>query len=176
MSQPAKYALTAIVIHWVVAALVLYNVFLPPKVEEAPEELVGGMMQFHMGIGLTILALMLLRLYWRLTHPAPELPADLPLWQKRAAKAVQWGLYAAVFAMVFLGVTSAAFAPYEAMGFGVIPLSWLAANNVDTHEFFVGLHEAMNKVIITLFVLHSAAALYHLAVKRDGVFRSMLPW
>ncbi len=176
MNQPAKYSVVAIVIHWVVAALVLYNVFLPPKVEDAPEEAVAGMMQLHMGIGLTILAFMLVRLYWRLTHPVPALPAGTPIWQVRAAKAVQWSLYAAVFAMVFLGITSAAFAPYEADAFGVVPLSWLAANNVETHEFFVGIHEAMNRVIIGLFVLHSAAALYHLTVKRDGVFRSMLPW
>ena len=55
-------------------------------------------MTFHMSFGITILALMFLRLLWRITHPvAPA--SSLPAWQQTISEAVHWLLYALVLVM-----------------------------------------------------------------------------
>ena len=42
---------------------------------------------FHKSLGITVLALMLLRLAWRSLNPVPALPASMPERQRMAARA-----------------------------------------------------------------------------------------
>ncbi len=176
MFRSTKYADIAMIFHWAVFLLIANNIILYPEIGDISMDLAADAMTVHMGIGLTILVLMIARLVWRLTHPVPALPKEMPAWQQRAAHAVQWGLYAAIFVMVALGIAAAAFAPYAADAFGFIPLSWMAPENENIYEFFVGLHDIVKFVILALFAVHVGAALYHGVFKKDGVFRSMLPW
>ncbi len=171
-----KYTAPTIFFHWAVAALVIYNILLSPELEDVPPETAADTMALHMGVGFTILVLMIARLYWRLTHPAPALPEAMPPWQARVARGTHWALYAAVFAMVTLGLVAAAFAPYASAAFGLIPLDWFSPGNKDVYELMAGAHGVIAWAIIALFALHVGAALYHSIFKRDGVLRSMLPW
>ncbi len=176
MPRSTKFTPLAMFFHWAVFLLITYNILQHPELEDFPPALAADTMTVHMGVGLSILILMIARLYWRMTHPAPDLPDDMPRWQQRTAHFVQWGLYLAIFAMVFLGIAAAAFAPYEASAFGIVPLSWMAPANEHIHEIIVELHEAVNKIILLLFLIHVLAAGYHAIAKKDGVLRSMLPW
>ncbi|MFX6226336.1 cytochrome b/b6 domain-containing protein, partial [Acinetobacter baumannii] len=59
-------------------------------------------MNFHISVGITILVLTALRLFWRVTHPvAPE--SALPAWQRVSSEVVHWLLYALVLAATLSG-------------------------------------------------------------------------
>ena len=93
-----RYTRVAIALHWAIAALILYNLlsglgrgFLP-----------RGFFQFHISSGLTILALTVIRIVWRLTHkPPPLLP--MKRWEGRLAHVVHGFLYAAMLFVPWTG-------------------------------------------------------------------------
>ena len=75
----SRYTPTAIALHWLIAlgiagsfALGLYMHELPLS----PTKL--KLYSWHKWAGVTLFVLALLRLGWRITHPAPPLPAHMP--------------------------------------------------------------------------------------------------
>ena len=49
--------------------------------------------QVHKSVGMTILALSVMRLGWRLMHVPPPLPASMPIWEQRLARISHAVLY-----------------------------------------------------------------------------------
>ena len=89
------YTVTARVLHWLIAALVLPMIALGIIIANEW----GGPVQqplydLHKSIGALLLPLVLVRLVYRLMHPPPPLPADIPALQQFAAHATHWTLYA----------------------------------------------------------------------------------
>lgn len=62
------------------------------------------LVQLHRSMGLTILALTLFRSAWRWNALTPPLPADLPLFQKLAARVTEYALYVLLFLQPVLGL------------------------------------------------------------------------
>ena len=87
------YTRTAVALHWIVAALVIIAltvgwsmtdmVFSPLKLR---------LFNWHKWVGATVLVLMLVRVSWRLAHPAPAL-LPMPAWQRLSAQALHGLLY-----------------------------------------------------------------------------------
>src|SRR3979409_1951034 len=90
MTARLQYGITAKVFHWLVAALLLVQYligWLMPDIHRGMKP--GAAMTFHVSFGIVILALIVLRLTWRLTHPvAPE--SSLAPWQRLSSGAGQW--------------------------------------------------------------------------------------
>jgi cytochrome b561 len=82
-----QYGTPAKILHWLVVALLAVQFpigWFMPDVHAGPP---GRAMTLHISFGLTILALILVRLVWRITHPvAPE--GSLPPWQRISSEAV----------------------------------------------------------------------------------------
>jgi len=180
MTEQRKYSPVAMALHWLIAALVFYNMIFPPEFEEmghdiAPEVKVA-MTALHIGLGLSILVLMVVRLAWRAGHHSPPLPEAMATWERRLARTMHWLLYVVVIAMVLLGFTTALLAPYPAAAFGILPLAGFVGSNEGLYEIVKEIHHAGNKVIIALVVVHVAASAWHGFVRKDGVLQSMLPW
>ena len=70
-----KYSKVAIALHWIVAALIVTNIYLASVAHDLPRELRGPYMDPHKAIGVSILLFSLFRLFWRLGHKPPPLPA-----------------------------------------------------------------------------------------------------
>lgn len=108
MNDRLHYGTPAKVLHWLVVALLAVQfpiVWFMPDVHAGPP---GRAMTLHISFGLTILALILLRLVWRITHPvAPE--SSLPPWQRVSLEAVHWLLYVLVLATTITGWLFASF-------------------------------------------------------------------
>src|SRR5271157_6069085 len=88
MSERFHYGTTAKVFHWLVIALLLVQYpigWLMPDIHRGMTP--GVAMTFHTSIGLVILAAVVLRLSWRLTHPVPP-ESSLSRWQRRISEAV----------------------------------------------------------------------------------------
>ena len=77
----ARYDATSRLLHWATVALILAAAGLGLWIAHArPEEeaLKLRLYDIHESVGVTIWAVTLVRLVWRLGHPPPPLPADMP--------------------------------------------------------------------------------------------------
>jgi cytochrome b561 len=169
------YTLTARVLHWTVAALVL--LMLPLGLVIANEW--GGPAQtflynLHKSIGATLIPLVIIRLAYRLTHPAPPLPDDLPALQRFAAHATHWALYVLILAQPIIGyiMTSAYPAPVPFFGLFNLPAIWPADRALS--DALVLVHRNIGILIAIVAAMHIGAALYHHFVRKDGILARMV--
>src|SRR5512134_974672 len=87
--------------HWTIGILVITQIIvglwfagIDPK-----DPTRGEAFALHASLGLTLLLLMLVRLFWRLRNPVPELPDTLSPWQKQLARATHWLFYVLVIGL-----------------------------------------------------------------------------
>jgi len=96
--ETARYTRVAMWLHWLIAFFIFYNLASGLLRSELPR----GFFVFHISSGITILALTLVRVVWRLTHrPPPFLP--IKVWDARLAHSVHFLLYLAMLLMPLSG-------------------------------------------------------------------------
>jgi cytochrome b561 len=122
-----------------------------------------------------ILAVMALRLAWRLTRPPPPLPEDLPRWQRLASRFVHNALYAALLAMPVAGWLWASSKGWPIVFFGAVALPPLIGAGSPLAHLAARAHRFLAWAILTLVLLHLVAVLYHVVIRRDDVALRMLP-
>ncbi len=130
----------------------------------------------HKSIGLTVLALALLRLTWRaIDKRPPDLP--MPRWQTVSAHAVHGLLYALMLALPLSGwlFNSAANFPLQWFGFFSVP-SLTAGAEPELKTLARDTHYWLFWVLALAFAAHAGAALKHHFVDHDAVWRRMRPW
>ena len=175
MTPRLHYGPPAKIFHWSIVALLAMQYligWLMPDVHRGMTP--GAAMTFHISIGIGILALTVLRLGWRLSHPiAPE--SSLPPWQRFSSEAVHWLLYALVLASTISGWLFASFRGWPVSFFYLVPLPMLGSNNAAAGKAIEGLHQAMELALLVTIGLHVAAALAHVFIYRDRVMQRMLP-
>ena len=172
---PPAYTVTARVLHWLIAALVL--IMVPLGIVIANEW--GGPVQeplynLHKSIGVVILPLVVVRLIWRLTHPPLPLPADISALQQSAAHATHWTLYGLLIVQPMVGLiaTSAYPAPLPMFGLFELPPIW--PENRPLSERLFTLHRWLGIAIGVVAAMHIVAALHHHFVRRDRVLMRMI--
>ena len=165
-STPAvpAYTVTARVLHWLVAALVL--IMVPLGIVIANEW--GGPVQqplynLHKSIGAVLLPLVVVRLIYRLMHPPLPLPADIPALQQFAAHATHWMLY---------GLLIVQPAPIPVFGLFELPPVW--PENRALSERLFALHRFLGIAIGVVASMHIAAALHHHFLRKDRVLMRMI--
>lgn len=172
MKTNERYTLPAMALHWLQAGLVLWLLWLGWTMVDLPKGAErSAAYTLHKSLGLLVLLTTLLRLSWRLRHPAP--PSSLPVSQARLAGAVHIGLYAFLLLAPLAGYLASAFTPYAIKFFGM-ELPRLAAPDASLNATFKLLHEAFVWGGAGLIALHVAGALKH-ALAGDGTLGRMLP-
>ena len=172
---PTRYTTLAIVLHWVLALALIMSFsvglymadlpFTPQRVK---------LFNWHKWAGVTILALSLLRLSWRLTHrPPAELPTSQ--WQQRAGRWTHAALYVLFFAVPLAGWAYSSAAGFPIVWFGVLPLPDLVGPDKALAEGLKSLHSALAWALAALAALHVGAALKHHFIDRDKLLARMLP-
>jgi cytochrome b561 len=172
----ARYGAVAIALHWLVATalfvtfpLGLYMADLPLS----PRKLT--LVSYHKWIGVTVLALMSLRLAWRLTHRPPPLPA-MPAWQRRAAMLAHWMLYGLLLTIPLSGWLYSSAVGVPTVYLGLWQLPDLVGKDKALAEALKLAHKSLNFTLLALVVVHVAAAIKHHFVDRDGLLARMRPW
>ena len=158
----SRYTRVAVVLHWLVAALVLAQVtwgWTMQAIPKRPPGLRADAFNFHKSMGLVILALMLVRLGWRLAHPPPPMTA-LPGWQRRLARAVHAAFYVLLLAMPVAGYLGSVWSGYPVKWFGVTLPAWSAAHPA-LKELMSAVHLGLSIVLVAAIALHVAAAVRH---------------
>ena len=129
----------------------------------------------HKSIGLTVFALSLLRMLWRLIAGVPT-PVPGPRWQNALATLTHAGLYALLLAIPLSGWLFNSAAGFPLRWFGLLRLPALTHFDPQLKVFARDLHETLFWVLASLVVIHAAAALYHHYRLHDRVLVRMLPW
>ena len=178
-----RYSRVAMLFHWLIAALILFNLYLGWRMNHTEGLGKFTTFQLHKSIGISILVLSVLRLLWRLTHRPPPYPATMRAWERAAAAATHWTFYALMIILPFTGwiVVSASPLNIPTLLFKRIPLPHLgfihdqpiATRTAIDHNLGTT-HVVLAYIFGALILLHIAAALKHQFVQRDGVLWRML--
>jgi cytochrome b561 len=182
----ARYTAVAQAFHWllalalvaiVVMGLVMAHGPLPPATK-------FKLFQLHKSVGITILALAVLRLLWRLTHRPPALPSDMPPVERAGAHLAHLLLYGLMIGLPLVGWALVSISPFNlpTVLYGLVPwphieaLSRLPrAEKTMWEPVVAALHAYGAYLLIGLVAVHALAALRHHFVLHDDVLRRMLP-
>jgi len=155
-ATPLGYSTTQIVLHWVIAALVLFQLLFNQGMQDAWDAIEKGApaggFNIHAAVGLLTFALVLWRIGLRLTRGAPPAPAEEHPALKLLAKAVHVLLYALILLLPLGGA-----------------MAWILGVQQAAQ-----VHATVQILLWPLIGLHILGALAHTFVFRTGVMRRML--
>ncbi len=184
--ERSDYSGFAKLLHWLIALLIAGMVGLGTYMTgvEGDFQYKLWLYQLHKSLGVTLFALVAIRLAWRQIAPPPPMPAAMPGWERRAAHVAHAGLYLLMFAMPLSGwarvSASPLSVPTNVFGLFTLPhIPWLASLPAETKEawepVFQTVHWALAWTLVALAAIHALAALRHAFILRDDVMRRMLP-
>jgi cytochrome b561 len=184
-NSTARYGTVAMTLHWLIAIAIVMMLIGGKYMHGLPNSDPNKFLfyQIHKSMGLTILALSVARIVWRLTNVVPPLPAAMPAWQRWGSHLSHFGFYVLIIAIPLTGwgvaSTSSSGVPTVWFGLFEVPnLPGLSGGEEaeEAHELFEEMHELLGNLMILLLLVHVGAALKHHFWDRDTVFRRMLPF
>ncbi len=175
-SSSEKYALPAIVLHWLLAALVFALYGLGWYMVEIPKGTppVAYFYNLHKSIGLVAAVPIVWLICWRATHAVPPLPASMPRWRVKASEANHLLFYICLVVMTLSGFIESNFTKYGIKFFGY-QLPVVGWEDKAIYYLFNRIHVYTSYLFAALIAVHITAALQHLLLEKDGVFQRMLP-
>jgi cytochrome b561 len=174
-STATSWGAVARLFHWGMLLLIICSVaigFYMTDLPLGPNKL--KIYALHKSFGLTLLGLAALRLLWRLGERRPALP-PMPAWQQRAALATHVLLYALLFAIPLSGWLYNSVAGFPLQWFQLVNLPALTAADPSLKALAKQAHVTGVIALISIVLVHAAAALKHHFVDRDSTLRAMLP-
>jgi cytochrome b561 len=175
MTKSARYSTGAIILHWLIAILMITMLIFGEDMIRRPTETFYPSM--HASLGISILVLSLIRLWWRFAHTAPALPATMKGWEVKLSHFTHIIFYVLMIVLPLTGLM--AFAKEAASKtilngasiFGIFPVPAISD--------FLGIggevHEISSKLAQALVILHVLAALKHQFWDKDNLMRRMSP-
>jgi len=175
-SNPRQWGSVAKFFHWTIALAIIGNGLfgLLRDLASSPMQKINWM-ALHKSIGITVLALVLLRLAWRWYDGRPR-EESAPRWQQWGARAVHALLYLLILAIPLSGWWFNSVTGKPLQWFKQFNLPALAAKNDELRHFAHAVHEYLFWLLILLLVAHVGAALKHHVFDNDDVLRRMLPF
>jgi len=170
-----RFTLLQRILHWLMAVGMLAMLFIGVGMVSTVAPKYLPLIAIHKSLGIAILVLALIRLAVRLGYGAPPLPADLPEPMRLAAYLSHYALYALMIGMPLIGWAMLSAAAYPVVAFGGVFLPAILPQSDVLHTLLWNAHFYLAFAFFALILLHVAAALFHLLVRRDGVFETMGP-
>ncbi|SDO07404.1 cytochrome b561 [Filomicrobium insigne] len=173
------YSLTARTLHWLVVVLLAVQIpvgfYMAYRGNDLNiwDALTNNLYSLHKLGGLAILAVVILRLLYRLTAGAPRHEPSLEGWQCVVSELNHWGLYLLLLVVPVLGYLGVAYFPaLDAFGFKIPAL--VAPDKAMSETVFFW-HMVGAFALLTLIAMHIGAALFHYIIRGDNVLGRMLP-
>lgn len=169
-----RYNPISVVFHWLMAAIIVATWSIAIVVSDmplSPARITGY--SWHKWLGVTVFFLVLLRLVWRATHPAPQLEIKMPAWQERAMQLTHIALYLLMIVIPLVGWLMSSAKGYTVNYFGLFELPDLLSKDKALGHQLKDLHEYLADVLVALVCLHVLAALKHQFIDRDGLLSRM---
>jgi cytochrome b561 len=179
------YSRAAMLFHWSIAALVLFEfatalsfrLFNPGEVGY-----VHSAYRLHMSSGMTLLVASLSCVVWRLLHAYPPLPRDMNAITRALAKSAHISLYVFIIVVPLTGwlILSARNSPVGILGNFHWPQVALISHSdysqrLKINDTLMPIHAVLSYAGMCLVALHVLASLYHHFWRGDEVLTRMLP-
>ena len=175
--EHVRYDNVARTLHWVMAILIILMMVAGTNLENLTAEERTRPLMVHSGIGLTLLVLVTIRLWWRLRHPAPPYPSTMSALQQKFAKGVVHSFYALMIFQPIVGLLHAGtYVDTTVSPFGLFNLTTLIPSDVEVTKFFHVLHVWGFSLLATLLIIHVGATLKHWLINRDQIPSRMVPF
>lgn len=180
MSVPhARYTSVAIILHWVMAVAFLLMLASGFSMEylKLDKAFQFQLFQWHKSLGVLLLAAFVLRIGWRLTHVPPESSLPVPAYERAAAKAGHWLLYACMLVMPFTGwlMVSASVYGLPTIVFGWF--EWPHIPNLSGNEAVGGAAGSTHAVVAWAFSAliagHVLAVVKHAVIDKQNLLTRM---
>ncbi len=176
-NTPARWGHLAQFLHWLIVVLIIIQVILASIAEDLP---IGPkkieVYAWHKSVGITVLALAVLRLLWRWANPTPELPSTLKPYERVLARVTHFGLYLLLFAQPLTGWMMTSARGFPVSWFGFLQLPDFVPRSQALYNTMKETHDTLALALYLIVFLHVAAALKHHFFLKDDVLRRMLPF
>ncbi|GAA5525021.1 cytochrome b561 homolog 1 [Microbulbifer aestuariivivens] len=163
-------------LHWLIAILVLFawgSVELREFWEKG-DPIREGWKVLHFSIGFLVLLLTAVRLYWRSTHPRPEMIGKP--WERALGHITHASLYVLLLGMPILGLAMKQFGGASTNIFWLFEIPSFVEKNTELAKQVGYLHrDLVWNIMWVLIGLHIAASLWHHFVEKDATLTRMLP-
>jgi Cytochrome B561 len=175
-NDESRYGLVAQIFHWAIVVLIVIQFVLASKADALPRGPAKiAVLEQHKSVGITILALVILRLAWRWMNPVPPQPLSVARWQRVAAQILHIALYSLLLIVPVLGWFMSSARNFPVSWFRMFTLPDFIAPNETAFKVLRAVHVTLARTLAVLALLHIAAALKHHFIDRDDVLRRMLP-
>ena len=173
-SQRPAYDAVARTLHWLTVVLIAMQFVIGwtmPDIHKGTQPV--GLIAWHLGVGSTLIAVIVIRVIWRLTHwPTPD---ELPPLLSVVSRITHFLLYAALVVVPLLGWINASSRGWTVRLLGVVPYPSLSEPGSAFGHEMGDVHGVLAWVLFALIALHVAAALFHRFILKDHVLQRMLP-
>lgn len=181
-ARNAGYSTVAIILHWAIAILLIFEVGLGLNMESLKGPAQFAVFQLHKSIGITILLLVAVRILWRFYRRPPVM--TVTGWERALAHLVHGLFYLALFALPLSGwlIVSTSRIDVPTLLYGIVPWPHLpgfadmaASAKHGWHEAGEFIHGNLVNLLYLLFALHVAGALKHHFIDRGNDLARMAP-
>ncbi len=197
MNQNAvRYTKTAKVLHWLIAigifGMFALGWYMSDLLKDAPKQIAYDLFDWgiytwqlseavsprtlyfnlHKSIGITLFALIILRVLWRLTHQPPVLLSSYQEIERKLANGAHHLLYLLMVALPLSGLIMAVSSKYGVKWFGLEFIKGL--DNTPMRELFKEVHEIIGLIILLVIIVHILGALKHKLIDKDETLNRML--
>lgn len=164
-------------LHWTITALILLIGLVGLVMGELPRSpKYFWVYTAHKSLGLAVLALVVVRIGWRVYAGAPRPVPGTPRWQALLAAATHGAIYLLILAIPMSGwMLDSASGLRPLRWFGLVEVPKLVAPDEALAANAHGAHEWLFWLLMALVVAHAGAALYHHFIQRDQTLARMLP-
>lgn len=178
----ARYGTVAQILHWITALLIIGLLITGTVMTYLPDG--NGdqiarkvfMYSMHKTIGVTMLAVAILRIVWALGNARPQSLHPERKLETLAAETVHWILYIAILVAPVTGLL------HHAASTGFAPIWWpfgqdlpFVPKDEQLSKLFGALHWAMAICIGVSLTAHIAGAIKHAVIDRDETLSRMVP-
>ena len=196
MNNLTSYTKTAKILHWLIAILIFgmfaLGWFMADIPKEAPKQMVFDLFDLgifnwpvteeisprsfyfnlHKSFGVTIFALIIIRIFWRLSHTPPALLSSYKALERKLASGAHRLLYVLMIVLPLTGVIMAVYSKYGIKWFGMPFISGL--DNNPMRLIFKQAHELIGITLLAIIIIHILGALKHKFIDKDQTLSRML--
>jgi len=176
VNSKTHYGVLPQTIHWLTFIFVVAGWLLGTFIDDFSRPVHAAMLVVHMALGQCVLALLVIRLAWRLIDPPPP-PEETRFgrMQQTAATFIHYLLYALLLAIPCLGIIVQLTRGNALPIFGLWDIASPWPANRALARSVLKVHEYLADTLVALAGLHAAAALMHHWVLGDRTLVRMLP-
>ena len=195
MNVSNRYTKTAVVLHWLIA-IAIFDMFalgwyMSELPKDAPKQMAYDLFDLgiytwqlaeeasprtfyfnlHKSIGITLLALIAFRIFWRISHKPPALLSSYSAIERKLATGAHHLLYLLMVALPVSGIVMALSSKYGVKWFGMDFLPGL--DNPGLRDAFKEVHEIIGAIILLVIIVHILGALKHKFIDKDTTMQRM---